>query len=115
MATAPGVVVGEPMAKKGTTPYVTHFVFRPLMSIDIAGLGTATNLEAVGTTQNMNGEKMLDKMSARCAAPRRGRSSNLVPLPDSPGLRHHPGQNRATLLPSQLHVPRADGRSCCGR
>jgi hypothetical protein len=68
MATAPGVVVGEPMAKKGTTPYVTHFVFRPLMSIDIAGLGTATNLEAVGTTQNMNGEKMLDKMSARCAA-----------------------------------------------
>src|SRR5262249_59279363 len=30
--------------------------------------GTATNLEAVGTTQNMKGEKMLDKMSARCAA-----------------------------------------------
>jgi hypothetical protein len=54
--------------KKGTTPYVTHFVFRPLMSIDIPGLGTATNLEAVGTTQNMKGEKMLDKMSARCAA-----------------------------------------------
>ena len=38
------------------------------MSIDIPGLGTATNLEAVGTTQNMQGEKMLDKMSARCAA-----------------------------------------------
>jgi hypothetical protein len=53
---------------KGTTPYVTHFIFRPLMSIDIPGLGTATNLEAVGTTQNMKGEKMLDKMSARCAA-----------------------------------------------
>jgi len=56
------------MEKKGTTPYVTHFIFRPLMSIDIPGLGTATNLEAVGTTQNMKGEKMLDKMSARCAA-----------------------------------------------
>src|SRR5437016_11532914 len=41
------------------------FIFRPLMSIDIPGLGTATNLEAVGTTQNMKGEKMLDKMSAR--------------------------------------------------
>ena len=65
---APGVVLGQQMEKKGTTPYVTHFIFRPLMSIDIAGLGTATNLEAVGTTQNMNGEKMLDKMSARCAA-----------------------------------------------
>ncbi len=29
---------------------------------------TAIPLEAVGTTQNMNGEKMLDKMLARCAA-----------------------------------------------
>jgi hypothetical protein len=64
----PGVVLGQQMEKKGTTPYVTHFIFRPLMSIDIPGLGTATNLEAVGTTQNMKGEKMLDKMSAHCAA-----------------------------------------------
>jgi hypothetical protein len=64
----PGSVVAQPLEKKGTTPYVTHFIFRPLMSIDIPGLGTATNLEAVGTTQNMKGEKMLDKMSARCAA-----------------------------------------------
>src|SRR5262249_46064213 len=45
-----GYVVAQPMEKKGTTPYVTHFIFRPLMSIDIPGLGTATNLEAVGTT-----------------------------------------------------------------
>src|SRR5258708_4188876 len=68
MTFAPGVVLGQQMEKKGTTPYVTHFIFRPLMSIDIPGLGTATNLEAVGTTQNMKGEKMLDKMSAHCAA-----------------------------------------------
>jgi hypothetical protein len=68
VAFAPGSVVAQPIEKKGTTPYVTHFIFRPLMSIDIPGLGTATNLEAVGTTQNMKGEKMLDKMSARCAA-----------------------------------------------
>jgi len=54
--------------KKGTTPYVTHFIFRPLMSLDVGELGTATTLEAVGTTQNMKGEKMLDKMSARCVA-----------------------------------------------
>src|ERR1019366_6255146 len=60
--------LGDPIEKKGTTPYVTHFIFRPLMSIDIAGLGKATNLEMVGTTQNMKGEKMLDKMSAQCAA-----------------------------------------------
>ena len=67
-AFSPGVVCAQQIAKKGTTPYVTHFIFRPVMSIDIPGLGTATNLEAVGTTQNMQGEKMLDKMSARCAA-----------------------------------------------
>ena len=54
--------------KKGTTPYVTHFIFRPLLSLDVGDLGTATQLEAVGTTQNMKGEKMLDKMSARCVA-----------------------------------------------
>src|SRR5262245_25325331 len=67
-AFAPGAAGAQTMEKKGTTPYVTHFIFRPLMSIDIPGLGTATNLEAVGTTQNMKGEKMLDKMSAHCAA-----------------------------------------------
>jgi len=48
MAFAPEAVLGEPIAKKGTTPYVTHFIFRPLMSIDIPGLGTATNLERSG-------------------------------------------------------------------
>ena len=61
---APAVVLGQSIEKKGTTPYVTHFIFRPLTSIDIAELGKATTLEAVGTTQNMKGEKMLDKMSA---------------------------------------------------
>jgi hypothetical protein len=65
---APAVVLGEEIPKKGTTPYATHFIFRPLMNIDIPGLGTATTLEAVGTTQNLKGEKMLDKMSAQCAA-----------------------------------------------
>lgn len=68
MAIAPEVVLGEPIAKSGTTPYVTHFIFRPLMSIDIPGLGTATTLEAVGTTDNIKGEKMLDKILAQGAA-----------------------------------------------
>jgi hypothetical protein len=68
MAFAPGVVLGQPIEEKGTTPYVTHFIFRPLMTIDIPGLGKASTLEAVGTTENMKGEKMFDKMSARCAA-----------------------------------------------
>jgi hypothetical protein len=65
---APASVVAQPIATKGTTSYVTHFIFRPLESIDIQGLGTATLLSAVGTTQNLKGEKMFDKMSARCTA-----------------------------------------------
>ncbi len=58
----------EVIPDKGTTPYVTHFVFRPLLSIDVSGVGTVTTIEATGTTDNMKGEKMLDKMSARCLA-----------------------------------------------
>ena len=46
MTVAPTVVLGQSTEKKGTTPYVTHFVFRPLTSIDIAELGKATTLEA---------------------------------------------------------------------
>jgi hypothetical protein len=68
LAFAPGAVLGAEGPKKGTTPYVTHFVFRPLMSIEVPGVGTVTTLEAVGTTDNMKGEKMFDKMSARCEA-----------------------------------------------
>ncbi len=67
-ALTPMAVLGQSIEKKGTTPYVTHFIFRPLMNIDIADLGKATALEAVGTTENMKGEKMLDKMSAHCTA-----------------------------------------------
>ncbi len=63
-----GVVLARSIGKRGTTPYVTHFIFRPVLNIDVPGLGTATLLEATGTTENMKGEKMFDKMSARCAA-----------------------------------------------
>jgi hypothetical protein len=43
-------------------------VFHPKSSIDIPGVGKATALEAVGPTENTKGEKMLDKMKAKCAA-----------------------------------------------
>jgi hypothetical protein len=68
MLLASSAVSAADMEKKGVTPYVTHFIFRPVQGLDISGLGTATLLEAVGTTENMKGEKMLDKMSARCMA-----------------------------------------------
>jgi hypothetical protein len=59
-----------PLPSKGVSPYVTHFIFRPLMAFDEndLGVGKAAVLEAVGTTQNLKGEKMLDKMAARCVA-----------------------------------------------
>ena len=59
-----------PLPSKGVSPYVTHFIFRPLMAFDESdlGVGTAAVLEAVGTTQNTKGEAMLDKMAARCVA-----------------------------------------------
>jgi hypothetical protein len=68
IAFAPGVVLGQPIEKKGTTPYVTHFVFHPLSSVDVPGVGKAIALEAVGPTENMKGDKMLDKMNAKCTA-----------------------------------------------
>ena len=49
----------QPIEKQGTTPYVTHFIFRPLQGLEVKGVGTATLLEAVGTTQNLKGEPML--------------------------------------------------------
>jgi hypothetical protein len=58
----------QTIAKQGTTPYVTHFVFRPVQNLEIPGIGTAQLLEATGTTQNLKGEPMLDKMAARCTA-----------------------------------------------
>ena len=68
VALAPAAILADPIERSGSTSYVTHFVFRPVMSIDVPNLGTATHLEAVGTTENLKGEKMFDKMSARCAA-----------------------------------------------
>jgi hypothetical protein len=67
LASAPSAFAAD-VPSKGTTPYVTHFIFRPVQTIDIPDLGSATLLEAVGTTENMKGEAMLDKMSARCTA-----------------------------------------------
>jgi hypothetical protein len=62
------LLLAAEMPKKGVTPYVTHFIFRPLQTVTLEGLGNVTVLEAVGTTENLKGEKMLDKMSARCEA-----------------------------------------------
>ena len=62
------VLAEPPMAKSGTTPYTTHFVFHPKSVVDIPGVGKAVALEASGPTENTAGGTMLDKMTAKCAA-----------------------------------------------
>ena len=64
----PDLVLGASIEKKGSTSYVTHFVFHPMSGVDIPNVGKATAIEAVGQTENMKGEPMLDKMKAKCAA-----------------------------------------------
>src|SRR4029453_1282447 len=54
------------LLNKGTTPYITHFVFRPLMNVDVPGVGSVTTLEPVGTTENLKGGRMLRKLSGGC-------------------------------------------------
>jgi hypothetical protein len=39
-----GVVFADPIGKKGVTNYVTHFMFRPVLSMDVPGLGSGTLL-----------------------------------------------------------------------
>lgn len=67
-AFAPAALAGDEIPKSGTTQYMTHFVFHPKSVVDIPGVGKAVALEAVGPTENMKGEKFLDKMQAKCAA-----------------------------------------------
>lgn len=73
LAAAPGIALAvqevpkTEIPKSGTTPYVTHFVFRPMETLEAPGFKAVVH-EMVGTTRNMNGEKMLDKMAARCLA-----------------------------------------------
>jgi hypothetical protein len=59
---------GRSDRKEGNLTLRDSLHFPPSASLEVSGLGTATLLEAVGTTQNMKGEKMFDKMSARCTA-----------------------------------------------
>ena len=68
LVSPPSLGLAGAVEQKGTDPYVTHFIFRPLQTLDVSGVGKATLLEAVGTTENMKGEKVFDKMSARCTA-----------------------------------------------
>ena len=68
MAFAPGVVLGAELPKTGSTSYTSHYVFHPLGTVDLPGVGKGTALEMVGTTENTKGEPTFDKMKAKCFA-----------------------------------------------
>jgi len=38
VAIVPGIVVADQIEKKGTSPYVTHFIFRPVQALEVSGL-----------------------------------------------------------------------------
>ena len=53
---------------QGSTNYVTHFMQHPIKTITLGDEGKTIALEMVGTTANLNGEKLMDKMTANCVA-----------------------------------------------
>ena len=65
---APGIVLGAPLEKKGSTSYTSHYVFHPLGITELPGVGKVSALEMVGTTENTKGEPVFDKMKAKCNA-----------------------------------------------
>lgn len=68
MAFAPGVVLAAPLEKKGSTSYTSHYVFHPVGTVELPGVGKVSALKMVGTTENTKGETAFDKMQAKCMA-----------------------------------------------
>ena len=56
--------------RQGTTNYVIHYVMQPITTIDEGNLGKAVALELVGTTANLDGGMLMDKLVAHCIAVR---------------------------------------------
>lgn len=67
-ALVPGVVLGDELAKKGSTSYTTHYVFHPTGYNEIPGVGRVVQMMLFGTTENTKGEAAFDKMKAKCFA-----------------------------------------------
>jgi hypothetical protein len=63
-----GAAVSADWPRQGTINYVIHYVMQPINTIDVDKLGKAVALEMVGTTANMEGKSLMDKMIAHCVA-----------------------------------------------
>jgi hypothetical protein len=65
---SPMIAKAAELEKKGSTSYTSHYVFHPLGTVELSGIGKATSLEMVGTTENTKGEPAFDNMKAKCQA-----------------------------------------------
>lgn len=63
-----GAAMSADWPKQGTINYVIHYVMQPINTIEVDKLGKAVALEMVGTTANMEGKALMDKMIAHCVA-----------------------------------------------
>jgi hypothetical protein len=68
LALVPGLALAADFPKKGSTSYTIHYVFHPLGTVEVPGVGKSTALEMVGPTENTKGEPAFDKMKAKCLA-----------------------------------------------
>lgn len=64
----PASILAKELPKEGKTSYTSHYVFRPLDSMEVPGVGKVTPLEMVGTTSNTKGDPFFDNMKAKCFA-----------------------------------------------
>jgi hypothetical protein len=69
VALAAGISVADEIAKSGTTSYVTHFVFHPMSSIDVSGVGKAVALDQGSLTlyTTSHCRPAPDRLTSHCA------------------------------------------------
>jgi hypothetical protein len=63
-----GGALGGELAKKGSTTYLTNYIYHPVGVTETPGVGKVTALILIGTTTNTKGEAAFDKMSTKCHA-----------------------------------------------
>ena len=64
----PAIATAAALEKEGSTSYTSHYVFHPLGTVEVPGVGKTTSLEMVGTTENTKGQSVFNNMKAKCQA-----------------------------------------------
>jgi len=68
LALGSGLALAADFPKTGSTNYTIHYVFDPLGTVEIPGVGKVTALEMVGPTENTEGKPWFNNMKAKCYA-----------------------------------------------